>query len=110
MTEPGRTCQFPGCAHPVAPPPPTGGRSSYCARPEHNRTTAYTERRRQAAQEAAGVLVEERSGERPASLATATLGEITARLGQTLERFAEQVAAASSALTLATDSETIELE
>src|SRR3954471_24060467 len=103
MSEPDRTCQFPGCQHPVAPPPPTGGRSSYCARPEHNRTTAYAERRRQATQEAAGVLVEERSGQRPASLATATLGEITARLGQPLDRFAEHVAAVSAVLTLATD-------
>src|SRR4051812_17203822 len=104
MTEPGRTCQFPSCAHPVAPPPPTGGRSAYCARPEHNRTTAYAERRR-LAQQPAAVTVEERSGERPASLATATLGEITDRLGQTLARFAEQIAAASSALTVATDAE-----
>src|SRR3954451_24348850 len=43
------TCAFPDCDRPVTPPPPTGGRSSYCSRPDHNRTTAFVVRKAEAA-------------------------------------------------------------
>src|SRR4051794_19647422 len=112
MTEPGRRCTFPGCEHPVAPPPATGGRSLHCERPDHNRTAAYAERRRLAAHGDGdvAVAVEERSAERPASLATASLGEIAGRLTGLLERFGREVDAATEALSMATDAETIALE
>jgi colicin import membrane protein len=43
----GKTCIYPGCERPAAPPHPLGGpQPSFCDLEEHNALTAHQERRR----------------------------------------------------------------
>ena len=76
-------CAFPGCERPVAPAGEGAGRPSrYCETPGHNAQSAFRERRRRAA---AGELdgsdgAEQGGGDRPVSLAGATLRAVAARL------------------------------
>src|SRR3954452_2062126 len=90
MTAATATCAYPECDRPVAPPPPTGGRSSYCDRPDHNRTTAFAVRRAQAtgrtppASETTAVA---QPGTRPAE----TLAGVADRLRQTLAAIEEEL-------------------
>jgi hypothetical protein len=99
-------CAFPGCERPVAPAPEGAGRPSrYCDVPEHNAQSAFRERRRRAA---AGELdggegVEQGGGDRPVSLAGATLRAVAARLVADLERTRD-------ALDVLTDTEQLEAE
>ena len=53
MSEPtAKTCIYPGCERPAAPPHPLGGpQPSFCEKEEHNALTAHQERRRLARQE-----------------------------------------------------------
>src|SRR6059058_1628610 len=83
-------CQFPGCSRPVAPPPPGGGRPSrYCELTDHNAQTAFRERKRLAA------LAEpdddadqgEGRGERPVSLAAASLRTVVDTFHRDLARY-----------------------
>lgn len=46
MSATERHCKFPGCQAPAAPSGGTGRAPSYCVDPEHNRTTAFAQRRR----------------------------------------------------------------
>jgi len=48
MTQsPTKTCIYPGCDRPAAPPHPLGGpQPSFCDLEEHNALTAHLERRR----------------------------------------------------------------
>jgi hypothetical protein len=48
MSEPAqKTCIFPGCERPAAPPNPLGGPpSAFCDLDEHNALTAHQERQR----------------------------------------------------------------
>ena len=68
-------CAFPGCERPVAPAGEGAGRPSrYCEQPGHNAQSAFRERRRRAATgELDGSEAEQGGGERPVSLAGATL-------------------------------------
>jgi hypothetical protein len=51
MTE-AKTCIYPGCERPAAPPHPQGGPpSAFCDLDEHNALTAHQERQRLAADE-----------------------------------------------------------
>lgn len=44
---PVKTCIYPGCERPAAPPHPMGGpQPAFCDLEEHNALTAYQERRR----------------------------------------------------------------
>ena len=99
-------CAFPGCERPAVPAPEGAGRPSrYCDVPEHNAQSAFRERRRRAA---AGELdgsdgAEQGRGERPVSLAGATLRAVAARLIADLERTRD-------ALGVLTDTEQLEAE
>jgi hypothetical protein len=99
-------CAFPGCERPAVPAPEGAGRPSrYCDVPEHNAQSAFRERRRRAA---AGELdgsdgAEQGGGERPVSLAGATLRAVAARLIADLERTRD-------ALSVLTDTEQLEAE
>jgi colicin import membrane protein len=99
-------CAFPGCERPVAPAPEGAGRPSrYCEQPEHNAQSAFRERRRRAG---AGELdgsegAEQGRGDRPVSLAGATLRAVAARLVADLERTRD-------ALGVLTDTEQLEAE
>ncbi len=43
----GKTCIYPGCGRPAAPPHPLGGpQPSFCELEEHNALTAHQERQR----------------------------------------------------------------
>jgi colicin import membrane protein len=43
----GKTCIYPGCERPAAPPHPLGGpQPSFCDLEEHNALTAHRERKR----------------------------------------------------------------
>ena len=43
----GKTCIYPGCERPAAPPHPLGGpQPSFCDLEEHNALTAHKERQR----------------------------------------------------------------
>jgi hypothetical protein len=43
----GKTCIYPGCERPAAPPHPLGGpQPSFCDLEEHNALTAHQERQR----------------------------------------------------------------
>src|SRR6476659_5009728 len=88
MTAGTATCAYPDCDRPVAPPPPTGGRSSYCSRPDHNRTTAFAVR--QAAAGRAPAAPETPAATRSAAGTAETLPEIADRLRQTLTAIEEQ--------------------
>jgi hypothetical protein len=50
MSEPAaKTCIYPGCERPAAPPHPLGGpQPSFCDLEEHNALTAHQERQRRA--------------------------------------------------------------
>src|SRR3954451_16477963 len=99
------TCAFPDCDRPVAPPPPTGGRSSYCSRPDHNRTTAFAVRKAEAARRAPAA-----AGTRAAAASGAeTLTEVADRLGQLLTAIEDQVGRAREVLTRAADAELLEV-
>jgi hypothetical protein len=42
-----KTCIYPGCERPAAPPHPLGGpQPAFCDREDHNALTAHQERRR----------------------------------------------------------------
>jgi hypothetical protein len=45
-----KTCIYPGCERPAAPPHPAGGpQPAFCDREDHNALTAHQERARRAA-------------------------------------------------------------
>ena len=98
-------CAFPGCERPVAPAGEGAGRPSrYCEQPGHNAQSAFRERRRRAAAgELDGSEAEQGGGERPVSLAGATLRSVAARLIGDLERTRD-------ALGVLTDTEQLEAE
>jgi colicin import membrane protein len=49
-----KTCIYPGCERPAAPPHPLGGpQPAFCDREDHNALTAHQERRRLAGEAAA---------------------------------------------------------
>src|SRR3954462_9952907 len=98
MTAGTATCAYPDCDSPVAPPPPTGGRSSYCVRPDHNRTTAFAARRTEAAGRAPSA-PETPAGTPPGARTAEALTEVADRLRQTLSGIQEQVDRAREALT-----------
>ena len=51
MTTETRTCIYPGCERPAAPPHPLGGpQPAFCDLEEHNALTAHQERRRLASE------------------------------------------------------------
>src|SRR3954466_12706531 len=102
MTAGTATCAYPDCDHPVAPPPPTGGRSSYCVRPDHNRTTAFAARRAEAAGRAPPA-PETPARPPPGARTAEALTEVADRLRQTLSGIQEQVDRAREALTRAAD-------
>jgi hypothetical protein len=96
-------CAFPGCERPVVAGPEGAGRPArYCELAEHNAQTAFRERRRR---EAAGEsdTVERPGGDRPVSIAGASLRMVATRLAGDLERTREAIA-------LLTDSEQLEAE
>src|SRR5664279_917758 len=98
------TCAYPGCEQPVAPAPEGGGRpSSYCQRPGHNAQTAFRERRRRAGAGESDGEADHAGGERPVSLAAASLRAVATRLAGDLERTRE-------ALAVLSDSEQLEAE
>src|SRR3712207_2623522 len=108
MTEGPATCVFPDCDRPVAPPPTTGGRSSYCSRPDHNRTTAFAARRAEAVGRVPAA--PETPAARPSGALTAeTLTEVADRLRQILAAIEEQVGRAREALTGAAEAELLEV-
>src|SRR3712207_6602123 len=109
MTAVPATCAYPDCERPVAPPPPTGGRSSYCSRPDHNRTTAFAARRAEAAGHAS-TAPEAPVAPQPGTCPAETLTEVADRLGQTLGAIEEQVGRAREVLTRAADAELLEVE
>ena len=46
-TDTGKTCIYPGCERPAAPPHPLGGpQPAFCDLEEHNALTAHQERQR----------------------------------------------------------------
>jgi hypothetical protein len=50
--EPVKTCIYPGCERPAAPPHPLGGpQPAFCDLEEHNALTAHQERKRIEAEE-----------------------------------------------------------
>src|SRR5438309_8556544 len=88
------TCAFPGCARPVAPGAEGVGRPArYCDLQEHNAQTAFRERRRRAAagDPDAGEGGEAAGGDRPVSLAMASLRGLVARLALDLGRTREAI-------------------
>ncbi|MGO9961467.1 MAG: hypothetical protein ACLP50_36755, partial [Solirubrobacteraceae bacterium] len=98
------TCAYPGCERPVTPAPEGGGRpSSYCEVPGHNAQTAFRERRRRGTAGDNEDDVDRAGGDRPVSLAGATLRAVAVRLATDLERTRE-------ALGILTDSEQLEAE
>jgi hypothetical protein len=47
MTDTPKTCIYPGCERPAAPPNPLGGpQPAFCDLEEHNALTAHQERQR----------------------------------------------------------------
>ena len=81
-------CGFPGCERPTAAASEGAGRPSrYCDLAEHNAQSAFRERKRRAdAGEGDGGEEVERGGDRPVSLAAASLRSIASRLAVDLER------------------------
>src|SRR3954454_16982041 len=90
MTAATATCAYPEYDRPVAPPPPTGGRSSYCPRPDHNRTTAFAVRRAEGAGRGGAGRVTPAAAQSGAP-AVEALTEVADRLRQTLTAIEEQV-------------------
>jgi hypothetical protein len=78
------TCRFRGCERPVEAAAETVGRPPrYCELPEHNAQTAFRERRRRAASgELDGDDHDWAGGERPVSLAIASIGSLAKRLAE----------------------------
>ena len=99
------TCRFPGCDRPVEAAAETVGRPPrYCDLPEHNAQTAFRERRRRAAAgEFEGNDQEQVGGERPVSLAIASIGRSPS--GST-----DDMARTRELLAVLTDSEQLEAE
>src|SRR5664279_1371492 len=88
------TCAYPGCEQPVAPAPEGGGRpSSCCHQPGHNAQTAFRERRRRAGESDGEA--DHAGGERPVSLAAASLRAVATRLAGDLDRTREALAVLS---------------
>src|SRR5450755_3445185 len=87
-------CAFPGCERPVVPGPEGAGRPArYCELPEHNAQTAFRERRRRAAAgELEGDDPDRGGGERPVSLAIASIGSLAKRLADDMARTRELLA------------------
>ena len=57
---PAKTCIYPGCERPAAPPHPLGGpQPSFCDLEEHNALSAHLERQRLAREEASRQTTEE---------------------------------------------------
>jgi hypothetical protein len=53
--ETAKTCIYPGCGRPAAPPNPLGGpQPAFCDLEEHNALTAYQERQRVGGERAPG--------------------------------------------------------
>ncbi len=97
-------CAFPECERPVAPGPEGAGRPArYCEAAEHNPQTAFRERRRREAAGESDAAVERPGGDRPVSIAGASLRSVAVRLAADLERTREAIA-------LLTDSEQLEAE
>src|SRR4051794_41442874 len=85
-------CQFPGCSRVAAPPPERGGRPSrYCELPGHNAQTAFRERKRLAAVAEPDDQEDEGRGERPVSLAAASLRMVVDTFHRDLGRALEAV-------------------
>ncbi len=60
----GKTCIYPGCERPAAPPHPMGGpQPAFCELEEHNALTAHQERQRLANESDAGAPGGERRSE-----------------------------------------------
>jgi colicin import membrane protein len=99
------TCRFPGCERPVEAAAETVGRPPrYCELPEHNAQTAFRERRRRAAAgELEGDDPDRGGGERPVSLAIASIGSLAKRLADDMARTRELLA-------VLTDTEQLEAE
>src|SRR3954471_24839239 len=87
-------CQFPGCSRPMAAPPPGGGRPSrYCELSEHTAQTAFRERKRLTAFAEPDDDGEQGDGrgERPVSLAAASLRTVVDTFHRDLDRALEAV-------------------
>src|SRR4051794_4318800 len=109
MTTGTASCAYPDCDRPVAPPPPTGGRSSYCDRPDHNRTTAFAARPAQATARTPGAS-ERPAAAQPGPRPAETLAGVADRLAQTLAAIEEELGSAREVLTRAADAELLEVE
>ena len=97
-------CAFPGCERPVVPGPEGAGRPArYCELAEHNPQSAFWERRRREAAGESDAGVERPGGDRPVSIAGASLRSVAVRLAGDLERTREAIA-------LLTNSEALEAE
>jgi hypothetical protein len=102
-------CAYPGCGQPVAPPPATGGPAPrYCLRPDHTAQTAF--RARRAAKPAAAQPDPAGSGDRPASLAGASLRATVDRLSDLLAEFETAASTTREMLGTATDPEAVAAE
>src|SRR3954468_4109030 len=87
-------CQFPGCSRPMAAPPPGGGRPSrYCELSEHTAQTAFRERKRLTALAEPDDDGEQGDGrgERPVSVAAASLRTVVDTFHRDLGRALEAV-------------------
>ena len=81
------TCRFPGCDRPVEAAAETVGRPPrYCDLPEHTAQTAFRERRRRAAAGEFEGGDDRAGGERPVSLAIASIGSVAKRLAEDMAR------------------------
>src|SRR5664279_1746686 len=91
------TCRFPGCDRPAEAAAETVGRPPrYCDLPEHTAQTAFRERRRRAAAgEFEGDNPDQAGGERPVSLAIASIGVLAKRLADDMARTRELLAVLS---------------
>src|ERR1039458_7583251 len=90
-------CRSPGCDRPVQDAAEAVGRPPrYCDLPDHNAQTAFRERRRRAA---SGEIdrddPDQAGGERPVSLAIASIGQVARRLADDMARPRELLALVS---------------
>ena len=98
------TCRFPGCERPVEAAAESVGRPPrYCDLPEHTAQTAFRERRRRAAVGEFDGDNDHAGGERPVSLAIASICQLAKRLAEDMGRTRELLA-------VLTDSEQLEAE